>query len=66
METGSIWYGRCSGCHEIKHVAADGAVYAHNRYDGEGTSVMAVRCPGTGRPALAAPEHEVGAVARPA
>jgi hypothetical protein len=50
-------YGRCSGCREIKHVAADGTVDDHNRYDSEGTSVAIVRCPGSGRPALDADEH---------
>jgi hypothetical protein len=43
-------YGRCSGCHEIKHVAADGTVDAHNRYDAEGITAAVVRCPGSHRP----------------
>lgn len=50
MRTENAEYGRCPGCRKIKHLVADGAVAAHNRYDHRGTSVTVVRCPGSGRP----------------
>ena len=53
METFDVSYGRCSGCHEIKHVRADGNVAAHNGYDTEGTSVAVIRCPGSNRAPVA-------------
>jgi hypothetical protein len=49
MDTPDVDYGRCSGCHELKHVIAGGVV-DHNGYDTDGTSVAVVRCPGSGRP----------------
>jgi hypothetical protein len=61
MGTLGATYGRCGGCHEIKHVADDGIVREHNRYDGDGTSAAAVRCPGSGRPPLDADPEEIKA-----
>ncbi len=34
-------YGTCSGCHQLKHVTADGLVRDHNRYRVTGTVVVA-------------------------
>jgi hypothetical protein len=65
MGTYAAGYGRCSGCNEIKHVAADGTVNAHNRYDSAGTSLTAFRCPGSGRPQLDADGAEIDSVRRP-
>jgi hypothetical protein len=56
METLDVDYGRCSGCHELKHVAG-GIVAEHNGYDTDGTSVAVVRCPGSGRPPVDAGEE---------
>jgi hypothetical protein len=56
METLDVDYGRCSGCHELKHVAG-GIVAEHNGYDTDGTSVTVVRCPGSGRPPVDAEEE---------
>jgi hypothetical protein len=50
VDTSDAFYGRCSGCDEIKHVTADGTVHEHNDYEGDGTSLVVVRCPGSGRP----------------
>jgi hypothetical protein len=64
MRTSRAGYGRCSGCNEIKHVAADGTVNEHNRYDSEGTSLTTVRCPGSRRPRLDPDEAEIDLVRR--
>jgi hypothetical protein len=64
MGTPDGGYRRCSGCNEIKRVAADGIVDEHNRYDGAGTSVAILRCPGSGRPPLDADREEIGAARR--
>jgi hypothetical protein len=61
MDTLDVAYGRCSGCHELKHVAG-GTVTNHNGYDTDGTSVAVVRCPGSGRPPVDVDE-EVAPVA---
>ena len=58
MDTLDVGYGRCSGCHELKHVMAGATVAQHNGYDADGTLVTVVRCPGSGRPPLDA-EQEV-------
>ena len=60
MDTPDIDYGRCSVCHELKHVITGGIV-DHNGYDTDGTSVAVVRCPGSGRPPVDA-EEEVAPV----
>ena len=52
-------------CNEIKHVADDGTVTAHNRYESPGTSLTAFRCPGSGRPQLDADGAEIDSVRRP-
>jgi hypothetical protein len=41
-------YGTCSGCHQLKHVSADGLVRDHNRYRVTGTVVSPLRCNGSG------------------
>ena len=41
-------YGRCGSCEEIKHVAPDGVLHGHNRYQMRGTALVTVRCPGSG------------------
>jgi hypothetical protein len=57
MDTPDVDYGRCSACHELKHVIAGGIVAEHNGYDTDGTSVTVVRCPGSGRPPVDAEEE---------
>ena len=57
MDTPDVDYGRCSGCHELKHVMAGATVAEHNGYDADGTSVAVVRCTGSGRPPLDAEEE---------
>jgi hypothetical protein len=57
METPGVDYGRCSDCKELKHVTADGTVADHNGYDIDGTSVVVIRCPGSGRPPVGAEEE---------
>ena len=52
-------YGRCTACGEIKQVGDGGLVQAHNRYDADGTSVAAVRCPGSDREPSDAPPARV-------
>jgi len=61
MDTADVYYGRCSGCNELKHVKAGGTMAEHNGYDTDGTSVAVVRCPGSGRPPVDA-EEEVAPV----
>jgi hypothetical protein len=41
-------YGTCGGCHQLKHVDADGLVRDHNRYRTTGTVVSPLRCTGSG------------------
>ena len=41
-------YGTCSGCHQLKHVTADGLVRDHNQYRVTGTVVSPLRCSGSG------------------
>jgi hypothetical protein len=64
VTTDNAGYGRCSSCDEIKRIAADGTVHEHNRYDGQGTSVAVIRCPGSGRPPLNPDYQEVEAPRR--
>jgi hypothetical protein len=64
MDTPDVSYGRCSHCNELKHVMADGTVAEHNDYNAEGMSVAAVRCPGSGRPAVDAEEVVTPGVVR--
>ncbi len=42
-------YARCADCDEIKPLAADGVLHAHNRFRADGTAVAAARCPGSDR-----------------
>src|SRR4051794_37258823 len=32
MDTSDVYYGRCGGCNELKHVMAGGTVAEHNGY----------------------------------
>lgn len=41
-------YGTCPGCHQLKHVTADGLVRDHNWYRANGTVVSSLRCTGSG------------------
>ena len=51
-------YGRCAGCDEIKQVTPDGVVQAHNGYRVDGSTVITLRCPGSGaRPADLEPDR---------
>jgi hypothetical protein len=50
-------YGTCSYCHRLKHVAPDGLVRLHNRYEAHGTVVTTLRCAGSGAPYAEIPQQ---------
>jgi hypothetical protein len=45
-------YGTCGGCQQLKHVAADGLLRDHNRFEATGSVVSPLRCSGSGTPYL--------------
>jgi hypothetical protein len=59
--TSAARYGWCGGWDEIKNVTADGVVQAHNHYRSSGTTVVALRCPGSGSSPVDLPPDELSA-----
>ena len=55
----SAGYGRCGDCNELKHVTPDGVVHVHNRYRTSGTTLVALRCPGSGSRPVDAKQDEL-------
>lgn len=54
-------YGRCAGCDEIKQVTPEGVMQAHNSYRVDGTTVVTLRCPGSGAPPVDLAPDKIGA-----